>query len=116
MKRGFLLEEIHGTFSDQKPEYRLATGHGGVVCNSPVGLIRGRDRENSEAAAISAIEEFRGYGGFLVCESCPDGIARRIVAALNFCEGLSDEFLETHRFTRFLPATQSDHASEVVKL
>lgn len=39
-------------------------------------------------------EDFRFYGGHLVCESVSEEHARRIVACVNACEGVSTEALE----------------------
>ena len=61
---------------------------GSVVADSPVPEISGSD----------AVEY---YGGHLICESVSKGNARRIVAAVNACEGIGTEYLERFGGTSF---------------
>jgi hypothetical protein len=66
------------------------------------------DEEEASAAAmniaLAAASDWFYYGGFLVCESCSPSDAQRIVAALNFTEGLPLDFVERAPFNRLMPS------------
>lgn len=93
-------------YDDSPPQYAYLNG--AVICNRPVNHRHyGYPGDaSSEKIALDAIRDWNYYGGFLVCESCPVTEGQRIVDSLNFCQGLSDEFIHNIKFKQLLSPSE----------